>query len=135
MKKTLTMMLMDPPYEDSRTATALRIADAAIKKGHHVNVFAFEGAVSLSLNGQKPHPNPVHETTVEEENHPTTAGFVQALFDSARDQGVQLDWVNCGFCVAERGAENALEATRKGGPPDFAKMLENTHTTLVIATK
>lgn len=135
MNKTLTMLIMDPPYEASATATALRIMDAAIRKGHDLNVFAFEGAVSLTLNGQKPHPNPVHETSVEEENHPTTVAFVQGLFDLARDKGVKLDWVTCGFCVAERGAEDSLEATRKAGPPAFVEMIDNTHATIVIPTK
>ena len=70
---TLTIALMDPPYGSETTTTALRIADAAVRKGHKVNVFAYEGAVTLTMKGQAPHPNPVKGTTVESQDHPTTA--------------------------------------------------------------
>jgi len=43
--------------------------DAALKKGHNVNVFAYEGAVALPLKTQAAHPNPVKGTTVEEQHH------------------------------------------------------------------
>ncbi len=45
--KTLTFALMDPPFENARSTTALRLIDIAIKKGYDVNVFAYEGAVYL----------------------------------------------------------------------------------------
>lgn len=133
--KTLTMMIMDPPYESGTTATSLRMIDSALRKGLNVNVFAFEGAVSVAMANQAPHPNPVHATSVEEENHPTTAAFVRGFVELAKAKGVKLDWVNCGFCVAERGAEPFVEGTRKGGPPDFAKMIANTDVTVVVPTR
>ena len=135
MAKTLSLLIMDPPYEAAASTTAMRIADAALKKGVNVNVFAFEGAVSLTMSGQAAHPNPVHGTSVEEEKHPTTKNFVSALFRQAKEKGVKLDWVNCGFCVDERGAGNWVEGPRRGGPPDFAKMVEGSDQTLIIATK
>ena len=46
-QKTLTLVLMDPAYESSNTMTAFRMIEAALRQGHHVNVFAYEGAVSL----------------------------------------------------------------------------------------
>ncbi len=58
--KTLTFALMDPPFENARSTTALRLIDIAIKKGYDVNVFAYEGAVYLPFALQKQHPNPVH---------------------------------------------------------------------------
>ncbi len=69
MGKTLTVCIMEPPYEAASSTTAMRIIDSALRKGINVNVFAFEGAVSLSCKDQKPHPNPVHGTSVEEESH------------------------------------------------------------------
>ena len=92
MKKTLTLMLMDPPYESSNTMTAFRMIEAALDRGHDVNVFAFEGAVALSLAGQRAHPNPVHGTDAEEEKHPLTRDFVAGLFDKAKESGGKLDW-------------------------------------------
>ena len=77
-------------------------------------MFAYEGAVSLSMAEQKPHPNPVKGTSVEEEAHPTTKEWVGELFRCYPDQ---LEWVNCGLCVDERGGNNRStvlnEADRK----------------------
>ena len=131
-EKTLTIALMDPPYESANTTTALRIIAAALKKGVRVNVFAYEGAVCLPLNDQTPHANPVKGTTVEEEDHPTTKKFISALLESGGDK---LTWVNCGLCVDERGASNAVEGVKRGSPADFLKMAEGSTNTLVIPTR
>lgn len=131
-KKTLTIALMDPPYESANSMTALRIIAAALRQGLHVNVFAYEGAVCLPLKEQTPHANPVKGTTVEEEDHPTTSKFVSALLEMG---GERLTWVNCGLCVDERGASNAVEGVRRGSPADFLKMAVDSTNTLVIPTK
>ncbi len=134
-KKSLNLLIMDPPYESSNTMTALRIVESALNKGHDVRVFAFEGAVSLTFADQKPHPNPVKETSAEEENHPLTKDFVAGLFKTAKDSGSELEWINCGFCIDERGAEKWDDGPKRGGPPDFAKGVAECDKTLVIATK
>ena len=135
MAKTLTICIMEPPYESANSTTAMRIIDAALRKGIHVNVFAYEGAVSLTVKDQKPHPNPVHGTSVEEEKHPTTKELVAGLFELAKDKGVKLDWINCGLCVDERGAGNWIEGPRRGGPADFHKWVQESDAALVIPTK
>jgi tRNA 2-thiouridine synthesizing protein D len=91
MPKTITLGVMDPPYESETTTTALRIVDAALKKGHKVNFFAYEGAVSLTMKELAPHPNPVKGTNVEEQDHPTTSRYVAGLFQMAEGR---LDWIN-----------------------------------------
>lgn len=93
MAKTLTISFMDPPYESGTTTTVLRIVDTALRKGHNVNVFAYEGAVTLTMKEQAPHPNPVKGTSVEEQDHPTTAKFVEGLFQKGKDSP-KLDWIN-----------------------------------------
>jgi tRNA 2-thiouridine synthesizing protein D len=133
-EKSLTLALMDPPYESANTATAFRIISAALKKGIRVNVFAYEGAVCLPLKDQAPHANPVKGTTVEEEEHPTTKAFVSSLLEIGGDDPL-LVWVNCGLCVDERGAANAVEGVRRGSPADFLKMALESTNTLVIPTK
>ena len=133
--RSLGLMIMDPPYESSNTMTAFRLIECALRKGIDVNVFAFEGAVELSFAKQRAHPNPVKATSIEEEKHPITRDFVAGLFETARTAGTKLDWVNCGFCVDERGADNWVEGPRRGGPPDFAKFHAGSTQTLVIATK
>ena len=49
--------------------------------------------------------------------------------------GAKLDWVNCGLCVDERGAQEAIAGVRRGGPPDFAAFVEASDNTLVIPTR
>ncbi|MGH9188098.1 MAG: DsrE/DsrF/TusD sulfur relay family protein [Acidimicrobiales bacterium] len=132
MAKTLTMALMDPPYETATTTTAFRIIDAALRAGHRVNVFAYEGAVNLTMAEQAPHPNPVKGTSVEEEDHPTTKDWVASLF--ALGDG-RLEWINCGLCVDERGAGNWIEGAKRGSPKEFAEWVEASDQTLVIPAK
>jgi tRNA 2-thiouridine synthesizing protein D len=133
--KTLTLAIMDAPYESARSTTALRIVDAALRRGHAVNVFAYEGAVSLTMKAQQPHANPVKGTSVEQEEHPNPKDWVAALFELARQRDVKLDWINCGLCVDERGASDWIEGPRRGGPKDFYELSRASHVTLVIPTK
>jgi len=133
--KTITVAIMDAPYESANSTTALRIVQSALAKGHNVNVFAYEGAVNLTMKGQAPHPNPVKGTSAEQEAHPTTKDWVAVLFKLAKDKGVKLDWVNCGLCVDERGAGDWVEGPRRGGPKDFLDASNASQTTLVIPTK
>jgi len=133
--KTLTVAIMDAPYESPNSTTALRIIDAALRKGHNVNVFAYEGAVNLTMKAQQAHPNPVKGTTAEQEQHPTTKDWVGALFNLAKKTGAKLDWVNCGLCVDERGAGDWIEGPRRGGPKDFLDASNASNSTLAIPTK
>ncbi|HEY8224383.1 MAG TPA: DsrE family protein [Pyrinomonadaceae bacterium] len=133
-QRTLTLALMDPPYESANSTTALRIISAALEKGFDVNVFAYEGAVCLSLKEQAPHANPVKGTSVEEEEHPTTKAFISSLLAIGKDKPL-LTWVNCGLCVDERGATNVVDGVKRGSPADFFKMASESTNTLVIPTK
>lgn len=132
---TLTFALMDPPFENARTTTALRLIDIAVRRGFNVNVFAYEGSVFLPFAKQVQHANGVHGRSLEEENHPLTKDWVQGLFREANRQGLKLDWANCGLCVDERGAQEAIPEVRRGSPADLVKFAESSTNTLVIATR
>ena len=132
---TLTFALMDPPYEDARSTTALCLVDIAARRGYNVNVFAYEGAVFLPFALQKPHANAVHGLDVEAEDHPLTREWVAALIKECERNGGRLDWLNCGLCVDERGAGESIPGVRRGTPADLWKMAEASDNTLVIATK
>ena len=132
--KTLTFLLMDAPFESSRTATALRLIDMSLDRGINVNVFAYEGAVCLPLAAQAAHPNAVHGHSAEEEDHPLPREWVAALMTKAAERGLSFDWVNCGLCVDERGAADAIAGARRGTPADFWAMAQASANTLVIAT-
>lgn len=133
--KTLTFTLNDPPYENARSTTALRLIDAAVKLGYDVNVFAYEGAVALPFAKQAPHANAVHGRDVAAEDHPTTKDWIAALFAEAERRGVKVDWVNCGLCVDERGVGEAIPGTRRGSPADLWKFVQGSDNTLVIPTR
>jgi tRNA 2-thiouridine synthesizing protein D len=132
--RTLTIAIMDAPYEAAASTTAFRIIASALGRGVDVNVFAYEGAVSLTMKDQAPHANPVKGTSVEEEDHPTTKDLVAALVELGRSEP-RLSWVNCGLCVDERGAGNWIDGVKRGSPADFLKMALESTNTLVIPTR
>jgi tRNA 2-thiouridine synthesizing protein D len=134
-KKTLTFALMDPPYENERSTTALRLIAIAARRGYDINVFAYEGAVALAFAKQQPHANAVHGRDVEQENHPLPSRWIAALIKEAAANGGKLDWINCGLCVDERGVHEAVEGVRRGSPADFWKAAESSDNTLVIPTR
>ena len=133
--KTVTLALMDPPFESETTTTVLRIVDAALRKGVNVNVFAYEGAVAMTTKNQTGHPNPVKGTSIEEEDHPSTARFIEGLFGIAGESSAKLDWINCGLCVDERGPSEWIEGPRRGGPGDLYKWSTESTNTLIIGTR
>lgn len=134
-QKTLTFSITDPPYENARSTTALRLISLAVERGYDVNVFAYEGAVSLPFARQAPHANAVHQRDVAEENHPNPKDWIAAVLADAARRGRKLDWVNCGLCVDERGVSESIPGTRRGSPADLLKFIEESDNTLVIPTK
>jgi tRNA 2-thiouridine synthesizing protein D len=131
----LTVLMMDAPYEQARTTTAFRLLDAALRHGHAVRVFAYEGAVCLPSPRQKPHANAMHGRSLEEEAHPTPHVWVSSLMQLAEELKLPFEWVNCGLCVDERGADEVVAGVRRGSPTDFWKMAGESTNTLVIATR
>jgi tRNA 2-thiouridine synthesizing protein D len=134
-QKTLTIALMDAPYENARTTTALRLVDRAVRQGHHVRVFAYEGAVALPFTKQAAHPNAVHGRDAQQEEHPLPHKWVEALHAQATASGGSLEWINCGLCVDERGVAEAVPFVKRGTPGDLWKWAESSDNTLVIGTK
>jgi tRNA 2-thiouridine synthesizing protein D len=134
-KKTLTFALMDAPFENARSTTAMRLIDNAARRGFDINVFAYEGAVYLPFAAQKQHPNAVHGHDIEQEDHPLPREWVAAVMKEAERNGGRLDWVNCGLCCDERGALDSIAGVRRGSPADFWKMAAASDNTLVIPTK
>jgi tRNA 2-thiouridine synthesizing protein D len=63
-----------------------------------------------------------------------TRALISSLIEMGKDNPL-LTWINCGLCVDERGAGNAVEGIRRGSPADFLKMAQEATNTLVIPTK
>lgn len=134
-RKTLTFVLMDPPYENARTTTALRLIDLAIRRGWNVNVFAYEGAVYVPNARQTPHENKVHGHDLAAEDHPNTKDWVSGIFRQAETTGAKIDWVQCGLCVDERGAGEWVAGPRRGSPADLVAFSNASDNVLVIPAK
>lgn len=134
-KTTLTFSIMDGPFEQPRTATVFRLLDIAARRGYNLNVFAYEGAVNLAFSKQTKHANAVHGRDVDQEDHPLPREWISAIMKTAQDNGGKLDWINCGLCVDERGAHEAIDGCRRGAPGDLWKWATEATNTLVIGTR
>ncbi|MGH8198617.1 MAG: DsrE family protein [Steroidobacteraceae bacterium] len=135
MTSALTFAIMDAPFENARTVTVFRLIQAALKAGHDVNVFAYEGAVGLAFARQAAHPNAVHGRDAAAENHPLPRVWIAELLRLAQNAGRKLDWVNCGLCVDERGMGEAIEGVRRGTPADLWKLSVESANTLTVGTR
>ncbi len=78
-EKTITFAFMDPPFESERTVTFFRLLDAALQRGAHVKVFAYEGAAALPFALQRAHGNSIHGRNESHEAHPLTKDWIAAL--------------------------------------------------------
>jgi len=134
-KKKLTLVMMDAPFENARTVTGLRLIDAAVRRGHDVTVFAYEGAVALTFARQAPHANAVHGRDAAQEDHPLPKDWIASLMEDAPRHGGRLEWINCGLCVDERGVGEAIPGAKRGSPADLWKSAEASDNTLVIGTR
>ena len=56
------------------------------------------------------------------------------MMATAARAGVTFHWVNCGLCVDERGAGDAIEGVERGTPADLWKMASASANTLVVPT-
>jgi tRNA 2-thiouridine synthesizing protein D len=131
----LTFALMDGPFENARTLTAMRLLDIAAKRGYDLTVFAYEGAVSLTFAKQAKHANSVHGRDVEEEDHPLTREWVASIMETAKANGGSVDWINCGLCVDERGVGEWIDGCRRGAPKHLVEAADASNGSLVIGAR
>ena len=59
MSKTLTIMLLSGAAENEDSVFAVRLAEAALKKGHKVNIYLYGNGVNLSKL-ETPIDGPLH---------------------------------------------------------------------------
>jgi tRNA 2-thiouridine synthesizing protein D len=112
-RTTLTLVLMDAPYESARSTTALRLLALAVRRGWNVNVFAYEGAVGIPFAKQAPHPNAVHGRDAAQEDHPNPKDWVAAVMADAAGRGANR-LAQCGL-RRRRGAAESIPDSR-GSP-------------------
>ena len=130
--RTLVVTIMDFPYESADPTTALHIIREALKEGHNVKVFAYEGAINLTTKTQQFSGGQVKEASVEEERQTATNDQMSSLFQIANQRGVKLDWVNCRLRVDNREARDSPEGLRDVGPRDLVNASLGSDATMVI---
>ena len=136
-RKAIALLFMDGPYESANSTTAVRIIDAALRRGMDVHVTAYEGAVAYSVAAVRRSSNPTHAPgDSARQRRATSKDFVRALMRAAADRGVKLDWLRIGECEDERGVYgDQLEGTRRGTPADFVDQIGRSGNVLVIPTR
>jgi tRNA 2-thiouridine synthesizing protein D len=135
--KTLMVAIMDIPYESADSTTALHIIHAALEDGHNVRVFAMEGAVNLNTKAPHPPANFVRATSAEEDRRTATKDRAASLFQLAKQRGVKLDWVNCGFSVDDKEAGDSPAGLQTVGPEDLvdASLASDATMVFLVPTK
>jgi tRNA 2-thiouridine synthesizing protein D len=106
-QRTLTVVLAGTPYGGERGAHALRLAAAALERGHRVNLFATADGTYLALSGQAAR------------GLPNAGGELERLI--ARGARVEL----CGSCLRFRGlgSERLLAGARPSSLKGLGAML------------
>ncbi|NWF95318.1 MAG: DsrE family protein [Candidatus Thorarchaeota archaeon] len=112
----VTVIIKSEPYSDESAYTALKLAHAAVDKGHIVELFLVQGGVFCALREQ----NPSHM-----QNHYT-------MLDELITKGVRV--VCCGTCTKTRGVAQSLlhPKVEVGSMPILADMITSSDSTVVF---
>lgn len=103
MRKTLSILLFTTPYVFGNTATAIKLAEAALEKGYGVNIFAYGDGVHNFTVGQKARGIPNAENE----------------FRKMLEKGLRVEL--CGTCLRFRGIDKDILV--KGTEPSSMKGL------------
>lgn len=97
------------PFQFQHWETACNLADAALDKGHGVDIFYYLDGVY----------NPIRH-----QSFPDLPEMPKDRVSHLAERGANL--IACGICVNARGLENGkdyVEGVRVGGLPDFAEIV------------
>ncbi len=116
----LGILFFNGPYQAQASETVIKLAEAALDKGHEVRIFCYMDAVNALLENQKQIEGIFN---IEE-------GFREILNKGAT---IRL----CNLCLLVRGTmKNCLKKecgdVKRAGTPDLAKIIEETDRLVVI---
>lgn len=116
----LGILFFDGPYQAQASETVVKLANAALDKGHEVRIFCYMDAVNAVLENQKKVEGIFN---IEE-------GFRKIL-----DKGATVRL--CNLCLLVRGTvKNCLKKecgdVKRAGTPDLAKIIEETDRLVAI---
>ncbi len=104
----ITIQVMKPAYTYEDLDTALHIAEAAIKRGHKVNLFLFSDAVIGANKSIKP-------IKIDR--------VIPEKMKELIEKGLRVDL--CGICMDYRGLSqgNIIEGANPSGLPELASLV------------
>jgi tRNA 2-thiouridine synthesizing protein D len=105
----ITIQIMAQPYTYQDFDTAIKIAEAALERGHEVGIFLFCDSI-LGVNAQI---KPIrHDRKIPE--------ILRAMI---AEKGLKVDI--CGICMDYRGVtkEMIVEGSRPSGLPELAELV------------
>ena len=116
----LGILFFDGPYQAQASETVIKLAEAALDKGHEVRIFCYMDAVNALLENQKQIEGIFN---IEE-------GFREILNKGAT---IRL----CNLCLLVRGTmkkclKKECGDVKRAGTPDLAKIIEETDRLVVI---
>lgn len=116
MKKKMTVILSQGPYQSERGYTALRLVLTALLEGMEVNLFLLENGIYLGKKGQSP---------VDFAN-------AQELLKQAIGEGVKIK--ACEICSKERGMkkEDFLESVELASMHKLVAWIRESDETLFL---
>jgi sulfur relay (sulfurtransferase) complex TusBCD TusD component (DsrE family) len=126
----LALVATGPPDGSDSVTTMLRLADAALRKGASVLIWACGYNTMLtqrSLGAVKP-----RDLTAWDRVHPTSAAIIGGLlaaYPTGADHG-GLAWYVCRFCARDRGAGEHIDGTSLKYFSQLRGYLERSATTL-----
>lgn len=105
----ITIQVMVPPYSYEDLDTAIKIAEAALDKGHEVTIFLFSDSV-LAVNKLV---KPVK----------TDRNIPEKLSQLIKEKGLRVEI--CGICMDYRGVNTdmIIEGSNPSGLPELAELI------------
>jgi len=128
--RSLFLGLIGAPYASDLFTSALRIADAAVRKEHRVTMWTCGYATALTVaeaSDRKPRDTLAWDTV-----YPSPAAVAAHLLD--RSDG-RLTWLICRYCAEERAAMNQMSGVRIRPPYEFVQRAMAADVCLVLGTK
>jgi len=107
LKMKFTIQVMVPPYTYEDMDTAIKIIEAAMKRGHEVRLFLFSDAV-LAANSQ------VKPIRIDRS--------IPKKLEELAEQGLRIEV--CGICLDYRGVtqEMLIKGANASGLPELAEL-------------
>ncbi|MEU9481777.1 hypothetical protein [Streptomyces sp. NPDC048191] len=123
----LLITLTAPPFDSDTVTTVLRLADATLRRGASVQVWACGYATALTQRGLGAvKPRDLRDLRTE---HPSTAAVIGGLLKSHPDT---FAWYVCRFCAEDRGATEHIDGIATRSFSRFPRHVAASATTVYV---